>query len=100
MVDADKSCTSCHKEYATYDAPDPAVVEGLVRSSSQVSFEISASAVDVCSVVFAASDGSSYVPVREQTVEAENGKVVVTLAPGYWALCPTDGSARQLVYVG
>ena len=98
VIDLAKPCVSCHEQKTTYDDVDTGKA---TKSNGTVKVKTSAEKVSVCKPTFTSSDGSTYVPVRQSTVQVSGGEATVELEEGIWALCLDKGdkSSGQIVVV-
>ncbi|WP_270298159.1 hypothetical protein [Eggerthella sinensis] len=103
VIDANESCVSCHsdeKETFEWGVPVP---DGVIECGPSVAVKVKgdASSIAVCTPVFTAENGSTFVPVQQMTAALSGGEAVLELDDGLWALCVDEGdhARSQLVRV-
>ena len=89
IIDQGKDCASCHSGgKQTYEVAAPA--QG-VQSTGQVNVSTSASRVIVCKPIYISEDGSKFVPEQQSCQNVSDGRAVVNLSEGTWAVCVDQG---------
>lgn len=98
LVNKMSECPSCHTgEIVVYDDIIPP--SSAVDVGSMVEVKTKHNAIYVCTPLFTSADGSTFVPLIQKRVKAENGVATVRLEPGVWALAVDNGETANSILV-
>lgn len=99
VVDSSNGCLSCHSEDKPTYEWGTQVPSSAVECALSVTVKTSADRVVVCTPLFTAEDGSSYVPVQQSAVSVRDGQAAVDLEEGLWVLALDEGDSARTALV-